>query len=88
MKKRAKNTGKMSGRKKLDTVGVAGSIPVEPTILQIPPHIQTIEIPADFTVIPAVEWNNGLPRFYRVLTRNYPKRRERGVNGSRSKKSA
>lgn len=88
MKKHAKNTGKLTTRNRLDTVGVAGSIPVEPTIFKIPDNVQTIEIPADFQIIPAVEWVNGLPRMFRVLSRKRQKKCDKSVSGVRSKKTA
>lgn len=67
MKKRAKTKGVLRGRKRLDTVGVAGSIPVEPTIRQLKQTSQTIEIPDNYDVVPAVRWQGGYPEFYRVL---------------------
>lgn len=87
MKKRAKNTGKMSGRKKLDTVGVAGSIPVEPTILKLPAKHKAFEIPEDFDVVPAIEWVRGRPRLYRILIRKGSKRGDFAVTSRRTKKT-
>lgn len=62
-----KSLGNRLGRRSFDTVGVAGSIPVEPTIRQLKQTSQTIEIPDNYDVVPAVRWQGGYPEFYRVL---------------------
>ena len=46
---------------KLDTVGVAGSIPVEPTIFEQPFRLQVCEIPTKSRIVPSIEWSGGLP---------------------------
>lgn len=69
-------------------VGVIGSIPFASTTLKIPKHIQLIELPMDWQVIPAIRWENNIPRIYQVLRKTTPKRCENDVNGKRRKKSA
>lgn len=76
----------------LDTVGVAGSIPVEPTILKIPRDSQVLVIPDEYEVIPGVTYDGGRPRFFRCLVKKSPKTCEKLVNRAaprrRSKRSA
>jgi hypothetical protein len=84
----AKNRGNRSMRRKLDTVGVAGSIPVEPTISKKTEQPQVIEITDDLEVVPALDYRRGRFRLYRVLAPNSQKRCDFGVTSRRAKKLA
>ncbi len=70
---------------RLDTVGVAGSIPVEPTILKLPNRSKTLEIPSEFDVVPAIDYRDGHFRLFRVLTPKPIKKCEKSVKPSRTK---
>ena len=72
----------------LDTVGVAGSTPVEPTISKLKIKQDIVIIPEDFDIIPGVTWENGQPHFYRTLVRKGCLGFEKGLKKSRSKKGA
>ena len=71
---------------KLDTVGVAGSIPVEPTIFEQPFRLQVCEIPTKSRIVPSIEWSGGLPRFSAIVVLNPPKRREKSVKSTERRK--
>lgn len=72
---------------KLDTVGVRGSIPRSPTIYKLPPEAQIVEIPNEYEVVPAVSWDNGVPRLYRVLVRKPVNKCDFSVTSRRTSKS-
>lgn len=46
------------------------------------------EIPAGFSLIPAIEWVDGVPKIFRVLTENLDERREKSVKSRRVKAGA
>lgn len=68
---------KRTGRKarKLDTVGVRGSIPRGPTIKTR----SLIEIPEGYSAIPAMSVRNGRFRGYRVLAKDPVKKCDKSV---------
>ena len=84
--KRQRNQVVKNSNRKLDTVGVAGSIPVEPTILKQPFALQVYEIPTDCRIVPSIEWSGGLPRFSAIVVLNPPKRREKSVKSTERRK--
>lgn len=67
---------------------VGGSIPSLGTILNIPDHVESLEIHGDWDVIPALSYVNGKPYHYRVLRKNLNKRCDKGVTSKRRRKSA
>lgn len=71
-------------RRKLDTVGVVGSIPIAPTISVRRRNHQVIEIPSQFEVVPAVVYRNGRFRLFRALTKSSKKKCEKSVTSRRS----
>lgn len=83
-----KSLGNRLGRRSFDTVGVAGSIPVEPTIFNSKSESQVIVIPDNYDVIPAVEYIRGRPHFFRCLVKKKDQKRERGVKPARQAKKA
>ena len=71
--------------KGLDTVGVAGSTPVEPTIfLQANPALIR-EIKRHFQVVPAVDWTDGHPAFSLFLVKKTPSGSEKAVKRPRGR---
>ena len=89
MSNRPKPRKKLNRGRKLDTVGVVGSIPIAPTIQARRRNSQIIEIPNDSDVIPAVSYRNGRFRLFLVITKKQSKKCEKSVNGkSRSRRSA
>ena len=71
--------------KGLDTVGVAGSTPVEPTIfLQAKPALIR-EIKRHFQVVPAVDWTSGVPSFSLCLVQKSISGSEKAVKRPRGR---
>lgn len=56
----------------LDTVGVVGSTPIARTISKMLDRHQTIEIPDDCVIVPAIEYIDGRARIYLTLSRCAP----------------
>jgi len=49
---------------------------------------QVVEIPSNYDVIPAIDWNNGRPRLYRVAIKKSPENGDFPVTKKRARKSA
>lgn len=78
---------KMAVGYRLDTVGVAGSIPVEPTILKLKPTHDIIEIPENYELVPTLTYVKGKARMSRVLIKTNSKSVDKVLTFSPSKKS-
>lgn len=69
-------------------VGVIGSIPFASTTFTVPDHVHIIELPGNWQLVPAIEWEKTGGSIRQVLCKIQSKRFENGLNGKRRRKSA
>lgn len=52
---------------------VSGSTPLSSTTTKLKPTSQIVEIPKDYSVVTAADWDGNNPRLFRVLVKGNPK---------------